>query len=252
MLSAHSLPYRRSCGGLRTLRRSRTYALAITMVGAASFLLPLLLLPQAARSVRLEAPTPITVDVRILPPPSPVMPVVEVSSVVETEVLTAAISPEVVKPPPSRPEVRPKPAPAKPKPVRAKTLPPQAPVPESATLPSPASSVASVAAMSVPAPAPAAPAATDKNRAVEALVRAIERHKDYPRQARRSGAEGTVSLLIHIGRDGRVVGCSVHKGSGQAVLDGATRRLGDRLEGLDTGVYGGEFSVLVPVHYSLS
>ena len=83
------------------------------------------------------------------------------------------------------------------------------------------------------------------------LLGAIEQYKNYPKHARRTGAEGTAILLVQVGNDGKVTGSSLHKGSGHGVLDSATEQLGTRLAGLDTGVRGSSFSVRVPVEYSL-
>lgn len=83
------------------------------------------------------------------------------------------------------------------------------------------------------------------------LLGAIEQYKNYPKHARRTGAEGTAILLVQVGNDGKVTGSSLHRGSGHGVLDSATEQLGTRLAGLDTGVRGSSFSVRVPVEYSL-
>lgn len=93
----------------------------------------------------------------------------------------------------------------------------------------------------------------DKSKALGAILDALNRHKRYPKQARRIGAEGTVQLLVTISADGKVSACSLGKGSGFGVLDTATERLGEKLVGLDIpSVRGGKgFQVLVPVRYSL-
>ena len=83
------------------------------------------------------------------------------------------------------------------------------------------------------------------------LLGAIEQYKNYPKHARRTGAEGTAILLVQVGNDGKVTGSSLHRGSGHGVLDSATEQLGTRLAGLDTGVRGSSFCVRVPVEYSL-
>ena len=108
------------------------------------------------------------------------------------------------------------------------------------------------AAVSVHAVAGSGKAAADRrNEALAAVLEAVERYKQYPRQARRSGAEGTCTLRVHIADDGRVDGCVLVENSGRAVLDAAAKRLGEKLMGLKTGTSGG-FSILVPVHYRLS
>ena len=108
------------------------------------------------------------------------------------------------------------------------------------------------AAVSVPTAAGSGKAAADRrSEALAVVLQAVERYKQYPRQARRSGAEGTCMLRVHIAADGRVDVCVLAEHSGRSVLDAAAKRLGDKLIGLKTGASGG-FSILVPVHYRLS
>jgi len=57
------------------------------------------------------------------------------------------------------------------------------------------------------------------------LIRRELRRSDYPREARRTGAEGTVTMRIEVAPDGRVSGCSVTRSSGSALLDETTCRL---------------------------
>ena len=176
---------------------------------------------------------------------------------------------------PKPPQEAPKtvaPEPVKPKPVKKappvkktrpvvrqpeKPVPPSAPVGQQTEIPPIArgTGVSSVAAA-----APSAPGRgerrngrTTKSKALGAILDALNRHKRYPKQARRIGAEGTVQLLVTISADGKVSACSLGKGSGFGVLDTATERLGEKLVGLDIpSVRGGKgFQVLVPVRYSL-
>lgn len=90
-----------------------------------------------------------------------------------------------------------------------------------------------------------------RSRLLDRLIAEIEKRKKYPRQARRSGAEGTCTLEIRVDAAGVVQGCGLAKGSGSPVLDAATSRLAGRLAGLNTGVRGKAFRVLIPVRYSL-
>lgn len=93
----------------------------------------------------------------------------------------------------------------------------------------------------------------DKGKALGAILDALNRHKRYPEQARRIGAEGTVQLLVTISADGKVSACSLGRGSGLGVLDTTTGRLDEKFVGLDIpSVRGGKgFQALVPVRYSL-
>ena len=90
-----------------------------------------------------------------------------------------------------------------------------------------------------------------RSRLLDRLIAEIEKRKKYPRQARRSGAEGTCTLEIRVDAAGVVQGCGLAKGSGSPVLDAATSRLAGRIAGMDTGVRGKAFRVLIPVRYSL-
>jgi protein TonB len=51
---------------------------------------------------------------------------------------------------------------------------------------------------------------------------------DYPADAKRAGAQGSVSLLLSVDTAGKVAGCRVTASSGNASLDNATCRLAER------------------------
>lgn len=90
-----------------------------------------------------------------------------------------------------------------------------------------------------------------KSAALAVILQAVEKHKRYPRQGRRTGAEGSCVILARVTPDGRVDACSLEKGSGRVVLDAAARKLCEKLVGLRVGAPGG-FTVLIPVHYRLT
>lgn len=48
---------------------------------------------------------------------------------------------------------------------------------------------------------------------------------DYPAAALRYDQEGTVAVMLNVGVDGRVTGCTVTSSSGSAALDSTTCRL---------------------------
>ena len=133
--------------------------------------------------------------------------------------------------------------------------PPSAPVGQQTEIP-PVSAGTGVSSVAAAPPAPVGGTQErpdDKSKALGAILDALNRHKRYPKQARRIGAEGTVQLLVTISADGKVSACSLGKGSGFGVLDTATERLGEKLVGLDIPSVRGRkgFQVLVPVRYSL-
>ena len=162
-------------------------------------------------------------------------------------------------PAPPRPEPEPKPEPKpKPEPAPKREAPrrkqPPAPVKEapreSAAVNAPAGEISGSSADAA-AVAERRAEGELRSRLLARLIAAIEKRKNYPRQARRSGAEGTCTLEIRVDAAGVVQGCGLAKGSGSSALDAATSRLAGRLAGLNTGVRGKAFRVLVPVRYSL-
>lgn len=204
--------------------------------------------PDAVRKL-LSPESDVTIPV---PPPPVVQPQTPPREAPKT------VAPEPVKPKPAKKAPPPKASPVKkPQPVARqpqKTVPPSAPVGEKADV-----APAGAAMSSVMASAPSASVSgtqekpDDKSKALGAILDVLNRHKRYPKQARRIGAEGTVHLLVTISPDGKVSACSLGKGSGFGALDAATERLGEKLIGLDVpSARGGKgFQVLVPVRYSL-
>lgn len=173
--------------------------------------------------------------------------------------------PEPEPVPDPRPEPKPKPKPEpkpepkpKPKPAPKREAPrrkqPPAPVKEapreSAAVNAPAGEISGSSADAA-AVAERRAEGELRSRLLDRLIAEIEKRKKYPRQARRSGAEGTCTLEIRVDAAGVVQGCGLAKGSGSPVLDAATSRLAGRLAGMDTGVRGKAFRVLIPVRYSL-
>ena len=263
--------------GVQERRRSRNMA-ACGMFGMMSLLMAAGVMLHAERTLSLPSVEArrvfmVQAQFRTVPPPEEKQPDMEKILTQESDFLVpeqpepvVEKKPEPVKP---EPEVRPVPEPetkpvVKPEPERRPAPKPKAkkpprPAPKAeAALPAPegkaaenASSV-SAAAASVPEAVGSEKAESDRRSAVLAgLLQAVEKHKRYPRQGRRSGAEGTCTLMVQIGADGRVVSCSLAEASGRTVLDAAARRLGEKLVGFDVGS-SGALRVLIPVHYRLT
>ena len=154
-------------------------------------------------------------------------------------------APQPVEKAPDAPRTKPKPAAKSPKkqPVAKKTVLQQTSAP---TAPAAASRQPAQGEESAEAKKQAS-----KQSALQLLVKEVERRKHYPKNARRTGAQGTVTLAISVGASGKVKSCSVAKSSGVAPLDQETIRLGEKLTGFDTGITGFDFTVHVPVRYSL-
>lgn len=80
----------------------------------------------------------------------------------------------------------------------------------------------------IPPVAPAAPPPPPPPRKVQSaqakgsLVGLFDGEVDYPESARSAGAEGTAVVSITVGADGRVVGCSVVRSTGNSALDSQT------------------------------
>ena len=239
MLSARSQVSVRPLYGVEEFRKSRSMAGGMTGGLVLLALAVCLMTPSVKLLTPPKAPSSTMLMRVIRPEPTPEAKPVQPDAMrkllsPESEV-TIPVPPPVVerpKPPQEAPKTVP-PEPVKPKPV--KKAPP------------------------VTAAAPPAPVGgtqerpDDKSKALGTILDALNRHKRYPKQARRIGAEGTVQLLVTISADGKVSACSLGKGSGFGVLDTATERLGEKLVGLDIpSVRGGKgFQVVVPVRYSL-
>lgn len=106
----------------------------------------------------------------------------------------------------------------------------------------------------VSVPTAAGTAAKGAEKAILAEVfKLVDQNKRYPKQARRTSSEGTVTMRVSIDNGGRINACSVVRASGKEVLDRATRELGDKITGmvLASGKGSGSLSVVVPVHYIL-
>ena len=88
---------------------------------------------------------------------------------------------------------------------------------------------------------------------LSALLNAVDARKKYPKHARRTGAQGTVTLKVAINSEGRITACSLAGKSGNQHLDEASEELGRKLLGLVLGpARGGPgLAVIVPVRYTL-
>jgi protein TonB len=78
-----------------------------------------------------------------------------------------------------------------------------------------------------PVMAPPAPPPPPQPRKVESArargdVRSLFSSDDYPASAQSAGAEGSAQAQLTIGPDGRVVGCSLVRSTGNGALDSAT------------------------------
>lgn len=186
------------------------------------------------------------------------------------QAITIALAPKPAPEPVAEPEPEPKPQ-AKPKPdpvpvPEPRPQPKPEPIPE--PLPSP-----------VPEPEPATAKPPPPKQTVHAEQTApktqsgatgglrdtppdyrailsawLERHKDYPRRARRLGQEGTVVLHFVMDRSGRVLEWDVRSSSGHRLLDSAVEEMIQRanpLPAMPESMTVSRLELTVPVNFAL-
>jgi protein TonB len=128
-------------------------------------------------------------------------------------------------PPPEKPPPPPKdlpkvpPPPMTPPPLVRMTAPP--PPIQTVTAPTPPPYIPPVA-MAPPPPAPPPPPRKVESARAKGDVRTLFSSDDYPASAQSAGAEGSAQAQLTIGPDGRVVGCSLIRSTGNGALDSAT------------------------------
>ena len=124
--------------------------------------------------------------------------------------------PEEVPPPPSQivspPPIVQRPVPPTPQPTVTPNIPP--PSPPSYTAPPPTPPAPAVPPAVPPPPAPPSAPPTAARQTGGSISDA-----DYPQSAIRAEAQGTTTVSIQIGANGRVTGCSVTGSSGNGALD---------------------------------
>ena len=144
---------------------------------------------------------------------------------------------DVDEPPPPEPEDEPPPPPpedipqtvpppvAPPPPINIARTPPPVQVTPNIPPPSPPAIRIPPPAPPAPAPAPPAPPSQARGASPDGLSRWAARIQgDYPSSALRREEQGTVTMRITIGTNGRVEACSVTGSSGSSALDQAACR----------------------------
>jgi protein TonB len=87
-----------------------------------------------------------------------------------------------------------------------------------------------------------------------ALLAALERHKEYPAEARARRIEGTALLRFAIRRDGTVTSWRIEQSSDSAILDTSVERMITRASPLPPppeNVPGDPVELTVPVRFRL-
>lgn len=191
---------------------------------------------------------------------APLTRTLEVLLVAQREEPPRALEP--APPPPARPEpAARKPRPVEPAPRHSKETFEAPREPASVALPEPAPTRAE--------PAPAIPTRALEAPPVVALAapspdllagygssvsRLLARHREYPRVAAMRGWEGTVTMRLKVGANGRLMEAQVDSSSGHAALDTQALEMVRRIAELPPppeGLRDREFAVLVPVVFRL-
>ncbi len=108
-------------------------------------------------------------------------------------------------------------------------------------------------AVSPPAPVSPRPSQAELDQAIQEVLTAIERHKKYPKAARRAGYGGLVKLRIHLSTDGVITHCSLEESSGRKKLDEAALKAAAKIlnKKVSTVTLPEELVVSVPVRFFL-
>jgi protein TonB len=134
----------------------------------------------------------------------------------------------------------------------AAKMPALQPAPQAAEAIVPMAAPVAITARVVPAPV-AAPAASRLPDYLAAVRTQVENHKDYPAFARQLKQQGTVTVRVTIGSDGRLREAAVSNSSGHASLDkaalAAVRNAGRFRAPDDFGL--GDVTVDIPITYKL-
>ena len=209
-----------------------------------------------------EAPPPASEPVvePAAEPPSPLAPAEPPQAAVPEpapppDVAEAAPEPPVepVLPPPVEVADLPVPPAPLPKPVPRQPTAPRRHVPAAAT---------SQAVAEAPAPAPAPPTAATPAAVstapspsyAAALMRALERHRRYPEEARWRRIQGVALLRFRMRRDGTVTNYRIERSAGDATLDDAVQSMiqsASPLPAPPDDMAGDTIELTVPVRFTL-
>ena len=192
-------------------------------------------------------------------PPDPPPPQV-VETPPEPPAPVAAVEPPPPEPPPPVEQVAELPIPPPPPPpapvVRQPVTPPRRPPPRP-----PVANPTQTMAEAAPAPPAAAPvaarapvAAAPSPSYAAQLMRALERHRRYPDEARWRRAEGVALLRFRMSRDGTVTGFRIERSTGDAALDQAVQTMIQNASPLPAppdDLPGNPVELTVPVRFTL-
>ncbi len=214
-----------------------------------------------------------TVQIELLPPPSPVKePLVEhLAEKSEVEVDAKPEPPPKAEPPkeepqvePPKPDPKPEPKPEpKPQPKPPVKRPVKKPVPVKKDAPvareaakESTGTTAPAAAAGGASPAPVAGTASGnspeaRSKALAEIIAVIDAHKRYPRRARQTGAEGDVVLSVTIDGTGTVTGVALKTPNASPLLNRAALKAAEPLIGRKLPLTA-PLTVEVPVRFTIS
>ncbi|MEM7254205.1 MAG: energy transducer TonB [Pseudomonadota bacterium] len=113
------------------------------------------------------------------------------------------------------------------------------------------SSAGNQLALAKPAPGGGA---QGKSNYLAQLRRWLEKHKKYPRRARKRGQQGRTLLVFVMDRNGNVLESKIRESSGSPLLDRAARDMLKRaqpLPKLPSSITGSSLELVVPVEFGL-
>ncbi len=90
------------------------------------------------------------------------------------------------------------------------------------------------------------------DNALSQLMTLANKYKQYPKNARRSGAEGTNFILVHINAKGKITKAELAQTSGKRVLDIASEKLSKKLINSQLSNIDEAIQVRIPINYSLA
>jgi protein TonB len=198
-------------------------------------------------------PIPLQLSIFIPSPPPSVPPKIEPQSepVTQTPPKPKKIKPEVKQP--SKPKLKTKQPP--------KSKPTKRPKPKIKPVPKP---IAEHEQESRKPPTKAAPPPQPQTDAVgirnaeklykDALNRAFEQNKHYPRRARRMHRQGLVKVSFTIEQSGKINNIHIEKSSGSIILDKAAIRTVKRIDGqlpFPKGIKRSHWDMTVPINFEL-
>lgn len=173
----------------------------------------------------------------------------------------ALVDPEQPTPPtpvqpvePPRPQTAPLPVAPGPSDFAAAITPPQ-PQPNVAPPPPPPAPAQSASTAGEQGARPALLPSRERNEYIATLMAWLNRHKQYPTEARRARVQGVATVRFTIDPQGRVLDAAITKSSGQALLDEAALDVFTRanpVPAIPRAMAQGPLTLTVPIEFSLT